>query len=82
MGPKLNTTQKYTIEWRNNNLGYCKQNCYWATYKEQANNTRKSIRIKYKDKLITLSELSYVLQIPLSTLYSRRRRGLPLYAIS
>lgn len=31
-----------SIERKNNNKGYCKSNCKWATRIEQANNTRKT----------------------------------------
>lgn len=36
MGPR--PTPKHTIERVNNNLGYSKSNCKWATYTEQSRN--------------------------------------------
>lgn len=32
---------KYTLERRDNNLGYSKENCYWATWEQQNNNSRE-----------------------------------------
>jgi hypothetical protein len=46
MGPRPNGKTEsgkrvaYTIERRDNNLGYSSDNCYWATYKAQNNNQR------------------------------------------
>jgi hypothetical protein len=35
-------SKELTLEHLNNNLGYCKSNCCWATRKAQANNRRSS----------------------------------------
>lgn len=39
------------------NKMYCKENCRWATRKEQANNTRRNKRVEYDGNLYTLSEI-------------------------
>lgn len=80
MGPKPNNLERFTIERRDNNKGYNKNNCYWATYSEQANNRRSSIKVPYQGKIITMQELSKILDINLSTLYTRRLKGQDLYA--
>lgn len=44
------------IERRDNAKGYSPGNCYWATAKEQANNTRSNRLISYRGKTLTLSQ--------------------------
>lgn len=80
MGPKPNNTERFTVERRNNDKGYNKNNCYWATYTEQNNNRSDSIKILYKGNIITMQKLSKILNINLSTLYARHLRGQDLYA--
>jgi len=53
------------------NKNYSKENCRWATYKEQANNKRNNINIVYKEEDMTLMEYSEKIGINYSTLNSR-----------
>lgn len=70
-----------SIERRNNNDGYSKENCYWATNKQQQNNTRTNVLIKYDGRTQTLTEWSEELGIHRGTLRSRLRRGWPVERI-
>lgn len=47
-----------TIERIDNLWNYSKENCKWATYKEQANNTANNRLVNYKGKEYTVSELA------------------------
>jgi hypothetical protein len=46
-----------TIERKENNSGYSKENCRWATMKEQQNNRRDTRFIAYQGREITLTQL-------------------------
>lgn len=61
-----------TIERINNDKGYYPKNCKWATYKEQASNKRKTIRVKRS----LVGELSKQNNIKVATLYSRIRHNI------
>jgi hypothetical protein len=60
-----------SVERRDNNKGYCKENCYWATRSQQNNNTRRNTKFEYEGKLYTLKELSEISGIKTATLSSR-----------
>lgn len=74
---------KYYIKWLtieriNVNWNYCKENCTWATKKQQSNNTRRNIYIEYNNITKTISEWADEYNINYYTLYSRIKRWMPL----
>ncbi len=64
-------SDSYTVERKNNDKGYSPGNCCWATYKEQANNRRTSLRVRYKGKMRLFTELAEEHGIAYWTAYSR-----------
>lgn len=66
----------YSLDRINNNLGYSKENCRWATLKKQANNTRRNQMIKHNGKNQSLCTWSEELGLNYNTLKTRLRRGM------
>jgi hypothetical protein len=54
MGPK--PTESHTIERKNNALGYCPENCRWATPSEQQHNTKKCRWIEHRGKRLLIDD--------------------------
>lgn len=69
MGPK--PSKGHSIERENNNLGYCKSNCKWASAKEQANNKRNNRRVTINGQTKTLAQWAESIGIGKSTLHHR-----------
>jgi len=67
-----------TIERKNNNGPYCKDNCEWATYRDQANNRRSSRIVTYQGESMTLMEASRRTGLHESFLRRRLAKGMTI----
>lgn len=60
-----------TIERKDNNLGYRKDNCIWATRKEQNRNRRDTRRVEHDGELLCVAEWAERLNLPYKVLHAR-----------
>jgi hypothetical protein len=58
----------HTLDRIDNNKNYCKENCRWATKKEQAKNTRAVVQILYNDRWYFRDELAKLLNFSYSNM--------------
>lgn len=65
----------YSIDRINNNKGYSKNNCRWATPTEQGRNTSRNVNISWEGKIQCLTAWAKELKIKEFTLRGRIRRG-------
>ena len=70
-----------TLDRKDNDGNYCKENCRWASYLTQENNKRNNIVITFHGQTKTLSQWARSSGINYHTLYSRYIKGLPLSLI-
>lgn len=64
-------TKKHTLDRCDNSKGYRPGNLRWATWTQQARNTRKNILVEYNNTNMVLSELSEKTGRPYMLLYNR-----------
>jgi len=66
-----------TLDRIDNEKGYAKENCRWATPLEQAHNMRTNRSIEYQGMTLNLGQLTSLLGVNRNTLYYRIKRGAP-----
>lgn len=73
MGPR--PTPKHTVERKDNDKGYCKENCVWATRTEQMRNMSRNHLITFNGKTQCLQEWAEEFGLNKATLRRRLQRG-------
>lgn len=72
-----------TLERRDNSVGYCASNCYWASWLEQLNNTRYNRWIEANGERHTVSQWARILGVHVSIVNSRLQYGWePVHAVT
>ena len=64
-----------TLDRRDNQLGYDKSNCRWATKHEQVNNRRNNVLVEYRGQVLTVAEAARCVGMGYDKLHQRVTSG-------
>jgi hypothetical protein len=64
-----------TLHRKDNDRGYCLENCCWASVKEQNNLKSNSVLITYNGQTLNVTQWAEKLKMSRHILYARKRRG-------
>lgn len=76
MGPR--PSKKHTIERKDGRLGYCPENCHWATMHEQSRNTSQNRHLTFNGKTLCLEDWEVEIGINHNVIRRRLLRGWPI----
>lgn len=71
-------SKEYTLDRKENNNGYYKENCRWADWVVQANNRRNNRYFTLNGKTQTMSQWADELGLKRTTVFNRLKRGWPI----
>jgi len=72
---KAGYSKSMTIDRRDNEQGYCKENCRWASYVQQAQNRRNNRLISFRGETRVMTEWERLLCFPPGIIFRRLSRG-------
>ena len=65
----------HQIDRKNNDLGYSKENCRWATVREQAQNRRSNVHVEFRGERKPIAEWARQMGVSRQALRYRLRQG-------
>jgi len=76
MGPR--PSPEHSLDRIDNNKGYSKANCRWATREQQQNNRRNNRFVTHRGETKSMAQWARSLGIPKSTAFNRLERNAPI----